>query len=364
MQASQTLRAFANFRALNGPADAEERDHLIRNLAQLYSYVSDRCDDEQVAQYDEVLCQLADIVEVDARRHVAGLLAPLERAPGSAVLKLANDVIEVARPLLEFSNVLSDDDLIEIVEQRSEAHRAAIAGRAQLARRVGEAIAQHGQDESLIALVRNATAELNRETIERLVRLAAENAELAGGLRSRAGIDSEGAVPQFPRSSAADAPAPVDTVASTVSRVQAVVYNRMKNRAGFSSEQWKLAWNQVKALADRQRFDVKALHRFTRFGYGHHAAAGLTMLLDVKPEILVKWLAMQDYVAITVAARAIRLPGEVFTSVISVLPWRDLPSRADIENVRVRFEALSEAEALEIFEVWRSHSFRKRHHAA
>src|SRR5690606_13230318 len=97
------------------------------------------------------------------------------------------------------------------------------------------------------------------------------NAELAGGLRSRAGIDSEGAVPQFPRSSAADAPAPVDTVATTVSRVQAVVYNRMKNRAGFSSEQWKLAWNQVKALADRQRFDVKALHRFTRFGYGHHA---------------------------------------------------------------------------------------------
>jgi uncharacterized membrane protein len=96
-------------------------------MAQLYSYVSDRCDDEQVAQYDEVLCQLAELVEVEARTHVARLLAPLERAPGNVVNKLANDEIDVAQPLLEFSNVLSDDDLIDIVSTRSEAHRVAIA---------------------------------------------------------------------------------------------------------------------------------------------------------------------------------------------------------------------------------------------
>ncbi|HCE21219.1 MAG TPA: hypothetical protein DF282_01740, partial [Hyphomonas sp.] len=58
-EAIESVRAFANFRVLNGEADAGERVHLIRNLAQLFSYVSDRCDDEQVAQYDEVLCQLA-----------------------------------------------------------------------------------------------------------------------------------------------------------------------------------------------------------------------------------------------------------------------------------------------------------------
>src|SRR5690606_11945250 len=160
------------------------------------------------------------------------------------------------RPLLEFSSVLSDDDLIEIIEHRSEAHRTAIAGRAQLASRVGEAIAIHGEDESLIALVRNAAAEFSRETIERLVRRAAENAELAGGLRSRAGVEGEGAMPHLPLSGAADTVlAPPDTT-TTLSRVQAVVYNRMKNRAGFSSEQWKLAGNQVKALEDRQRFDA------------------------------------------------------------------------------------------------------------
>src|ERR1041384_1918139 len=105
----ENQRAFSTFRVLNGDDNIVERDQLFRNMAQLYSYVSDRCDDEQVAQYDDVLCQLAELVEAEARSHVAKLLAPLERAPGNVVVKLANDTIEVAGPPLEFSNVLSAD---------------------------------------------------------------------------------------------------------------------------------------------------------------------------------------------------------------------------------------------------------------
>ena len=367
-EASENLRAFANFRVLNGEADAAERDHLIRNLAQLFSYVSDRCDDEQVAQYDEVLCQLADIVETEARAHVAKLLAPLERAPGSVVLKLANDVIEVAGPLLEFSNVLSDDDLIEIAEHQSEAHRVAIASRKGLTGRVGEAIATFGAEPSLTRLLNNNEARLSHKAVEKIAERALENMAFAQMLRGRRDIDW------------ADVRAEVTAVgaraleglgllsrtenATTASRVQAVVYNRIKNQAGFSAQEWKLAWNQVKALADRRRFDLKALHRFTRFGYGHHTAAGLTMLLEVRPEIVVKWLAMQDYVAFTVAARAIGLDADLFESVVGVLPWRDMPSQADILNVRKRYEALSEDEASGIFELWRSHAFRRRNEEA
>ncbi|WP_196257756.1 DUF2336 domain-containing protein [Pelagibacterium limicola] len=364
-EAGEGVRAFANFRVLNGEADAAERDHLIRNLAQLFSYVSDRCDDEQVAQYDEVLCQLADIVEVEARAHVAKLIAPLARAPGSAVLKLANDVIEVAAPLLQFSSVLSDDDLIEIAEHQSEAHRVAIASRKGLAGRVGEAIAEHGQEPSVTRLLRNQEAELTHKVVERIALLAAENGVLANDLRGRADIDWAEVRSEISQVGAQALESLGLLVRSndnegTANRVQAVVYNRIKNRAGFSADEWKLGWNQVKALADRRRFDLKALYRFTRFGYGHHTAAGLTMLLEVRPEIFVKWLAMQDYVAVTVASKAIGLDPELFEAVIAVLPWRDMPSRLDIENVRRRFEALSEDEASGIFELWRSHSFRRR----
>lgn len=356
-------RAFSTFRVLNGDANVVERDQLFRNMAQLFSFVSDRCDDEQVAQYDEVLCQLAELVEVEARAHVAGLLAPLERAPGNVVVKLANDSYEVAAPLLQFSNVLSDDDLIEIVANQSEAHRSAIAGREGVAERVGEAIVQHGGSDSVTVLVRNPSAELGHGALEQLVQRAADNAALAADLRGRSDIDWKGLRAEIHSVGdkileAIGVQPNVDPV--TVGKVSAVVYNRMRNRAGFSSHEWKVAYNQVKALADRKQLDERALLRFARFGYGHHTAAALSVMLKVSPEVFVKWLAMQDYTAITVATRALGISADLFEAMVSTMPWCDLPTDADRENVRRRFEALTADEASGIFELWRAHAFRKR----
>ncbi len=361
---NEGARAFSTFRVLNGDANVAERDQLFRNMAQLYSYVSDRCDDEQVAQYDEVLCQLAELVEVEARSHVAKLLAPLERAPGNVVVRLANDTIEVAAPLLEFSNVLSDDDLIEIITNRTEAHRVAIAGRAIVAARVGDAIVEHGGTSSVIRLVRNPNAELAQGTVERLVVRASHDAEIAADLRGRTDIDWKGlrgeihAAGDKVLQSVAEIDAQLDPV--TMGKVSSVVYTRMKNRAGFSSQEWRVAYNQVKALADRKQLDDRALMRFARFGYGHHTAAALTVLLQVAPEVFVKWLAMQDYVALTVALRALGVNPDLFQTMIASMPWRDMPTEADKANVRRRFEALSQDEAVGIFELWRAHAFRKR----
>lgn len=357
-------RAFSTFRVLNGDANIMERDQLFRNMAQLYSYVSDRCDDEQIAQYDEVLCQLAELVEVEARTHVAKLLAPLDRAPGMVVVRLANDDIEVAQPLLEFSNVLSDDDLIDIVTRRTEAHRVAIAARSHVNERVGDAIAQHGGSPSVVQLVRNNGAELGQATLERLVARAAADQEIAADLRGRADIDWATLRTQIQSASGkvldevAQASNRIDPV--TMGKVNAVVYNRMRNRAGFSSQEWKIAYNQVKALSDRKQLDERALARFARFGYGHHTAAALTVMLRVGPEVFVKWLAMQDYVAVTVALRAMGIAPDLFEASIACLPWRDLPTDEDKTNVRARFEALSQEEAAGIFELWRTHAFRKR----
>lgn len=360
----ENLRAFSNFRVLNGEGQSSEREQLFRNMAQLYSFVSDRCDDEQVAQYDEVLCQLAELVEAEARAHVATLLAPLERAPGTVVVRLANDEIEVARPLLEFSNVLSDDDLIEIIASRGEAHREAIAGRERVSERVGEAIVDHGEAGSVVRLVRNANAEIGQSTLEKLVVRANADSRIAADLRGRADIDWSVLRGQIDKvagevlESLGGAQRRIDPVAA--GKVHAVVYNRLRNRAGFNAKEWKLAFNQVKALSDRRQLDEKALARFVRFGYGHHAAAALTVMLRVNPEVMVKWLAMQDYAALTVALKSLDFAPDLFGATTSVLPWRDLPTEGDRSMISARFAALDREEASGIFELWRAHAFRRR----
>lgn len=360
----EETKAFASFRVLKGEASVGERDQLFRNMAQLFSYVSDRCDDGQVAEYDDVLCQLADLVEAKARAHVASVLAPLERAPGTVVVKLANDNIEVARPLLEFCNVLSDDDLIEVVNGRSEEHRVAIARRESVGERVGDAIVDMGGRQSVEELIRNQTAHLGEQTLEKLMKLAANDRELATNLRGRSDIDWKGLREKINaaggqvlgRLNLSEPSSGGDTLGT----VSAVVYNRIRNKAGFNAKEWKVSWNQVKALSDRRQLDVNALLRFARFGYGHHVAAALTMLLRVSPDVLVKWLAAQDYAAIAVASKAYGLNDEAFKGFIALLPWRDLPTEEDIAKVCADFKALSREEATGIFDLWRSHAFRQR----
>jgi hypothetical protein len=364
----EAKRAFSTFRVLNGSSTEMERDMLFRNMAQLYAYVSNRVDDAQVAQYDEVLCQLASLVETEARTYVAKLLAPLERAPGNVVVKLANDEFEVAAPLLEFSSVLSDDDLIDIVANQSEAHRVAIAGRQSVPERVGDAIVEHGDSTSVLRLMRNANAELGQGALQKLVLRAGEDSAIAADLRGRKDVDWSALSHEIGSAGGkvlgAIAPANVPVNNDLMGKVNAVVFNRMRNRAGFSAEEWKVAYNQVKALSDRRQLDDRALTRFIRFGYGHHAAAALTVQLKVVPEVFVKWLAMQDYQAMTVALRALGVKADLFEQLLGILPWRDLPTDTDRENVRRRFEALSHEEADDIFELWRAHAFRRKTAAA
>ena len=274
-------RAFSSFRVLNGDDNHSEREQLFRNMAQLFSYVSDRCDDEQVAQYDEVLCHLAELVEVEARVHVAKLLAPLERAPGMVVVKLANDAIEVAKPLLEFSNVLSDDDLIDIIAkpERGASHRHRRPHHRARPGRRGDRRAWRqtvGGAAGAQCQCRNRA----RRRWKSWWSAPPSDADIAADLRGRAEIDWKSlrgeinSVAGKVLETLGEVHHRLDPVATD--KVNAVVYNRIRNRAGFSASEWKLAYNQVKALSDRRQLDDRALARFARFGYGHHAAAALT----------------------------------------------------------------------------------------
>ena len=221
----------------------------------------------------------------------------------------------------------------------------------------------------MVRLVRNGGAELGPATLNRLVARAGTDPAIATDLRGRTDIDwgdlgaGIGAAAERVLGPLADRGSAADR--ASVAAVNAVVLNRLRNRAGFSASEWSLAYNQVRALSDRKGLDNRALGRFARFGYGHHAAAALCQMLRIKPDAMVKWLADQDYVAVAVALRAAGLETELFEAVVAVLPWRDLPGNGDLANLVSRFEQLGAEEATEIFDLWRAHAFRRqRNHGA
>ncbi len=153
---------------------AQERQRTGRrvifdNISDLFLSAEGRLSDRERALMTEILEALLREMEMQLRRDLAQRLASLDNAPHDLIVALANDEIEVARPLLVQSPVLRDFDLIEIVKRRSEEHLLAIAMRSPLSEEVSQALVDAGEENVIEQLLKNQDAALSRRALEYLV---------------------------------------------------------------------------------------------------------------------------------------------------------------------------------------------------
>lgn len=169
--------------AASGPQDIESlialaedrseaaRKTLVDNISDLFLADEGRLNDHERALMLDIIAKLLGSIEAEIRRQLSDRLADADWAPADLVVMLANDDIEIARPILEASTVLQDEDLIEIVRSRAREHRLAIALSRSLSEDVSDAIVDAGgeEDDVLEALIRNPNAELSRAAMDYLV---------------------------------------------------------------------------------------------------------------------------------------------------------------------------------------------------
>ena len=109
-------------------------------------------------------------VEVMVREALARNLKESPDLPKDVALSLAKDVESVALPVLQFSTVLSDADLIEIVRSSGADKQTAIARRVVVSTAVAEALVDHGRNSHVVAaLVSNPGASLNEAIINKAI---------------------------------------------------------------------------------------------------------------------------------------------------------------------------------------------------
>jgi hypothetical protein len=104
------------------------RPTLLRVLTDLYLQRSTHTPDDE-RYYTELALRLIDATDIAQRAALAARLASYPSAPRPVLLRLANDVVEVAASILEHSPGLSPSDLAAIAEERGAAHADIIARR-------------------------------------------------------------------------------------------------------------------------------------------------------------------------------------------------------------------------------------------
>jgi uncharacterized protein (DUF2336 family) len=125
-------------------------------------------------------------VEVMVREALARNLKANPDLPKDVAVSLAKDVESVSLPVLEFSTVLGDAELVEIVRNAGEEKQTAIARRAEVSHVVAEALIDHGRTSGVVAaLVANPGAKLNEPLINKVIEKHGSDVAVKNTLASR-----------------------------------------------------------------------------------------------------------------------------------------------------------------------------------
>ncbi|WP_198174131.1 DUF2336 domain-containing protein [Mesorhizobium xinjiangense] len=120
-----------DFRHIARRGEQGRSDRLLRAATTAFCSLT-RPTKRDARQLSQLVLPLFDRASPDARRYVAAALSGLADAPSDLVVKLANDRLDVAAPLLKCSPLLGDLDLLAVIARHGLGHARAIARRDRL----------------------------------------------------------------------------------------------------------------------------------------------------------------------------------------------------------------------------------------
>ena len=169
--------------------DHARRVGMLRRMTSLFTAEAARLDESQVAAFDEVILRLSRDIETRARADLSERLADVANAPRKVVRRLAFDeAVEVAGPVLERSDRIAENDLVQIAKERGQGHLFALSRRATLSERVTDMIVVRGDQKVVRSVAGNDGARFSDGGFTMLTERAREDATLQLTLRKRRDI--------------------------------------------------------------------------------------------------------------------------------------------------------------------------------
>jgi hypothetical protein len=171
--------------ALHGASDAKRAD-VLRRVTDLFIEEAPKITPDQTELIDGVMGQLIGQIESRALAELSRRLGPIANAPADTIRSLArHDDIEISGPILASSERLTDDDLIEIANTKSNGHLAKISVRARLNEAVTDVLVERGDAEVANELATNFGARFSKMGMTKLVLRADGDDRLAESIGRR-----------------------------------------------------------------------------------------------------------------------------------------------------------------------------------
>jgi len=151
------------------PQGGASREEIYLAVASLYRIQGAGLNQRERELMREILRKLTFDVEMAIRIALAQRLAEDSAAPHDLILLLVDDSIEVARPLILNSPLLTESDVLNLIAHCGVDHQEVVAARPHIGVAVTDALATSNSESVLMALVRNATARISHASYKTLV---------------------------------------------------------------------------------------------------------------------------------------------------------------------------------------------------
>ena len=328
-KASEVRRAIAGNEATPYQADellARDRDEAVRaelaqKVSRLLPGLSADAKDEAHQRVIAMLEKLAKDEAVRVRAVVAEAVRGVANVPPEIVKKLARDAeLIVASPVLRFSPLLTDDDLLDIISSGpASGALAAIAQRQDVRSKVSDAIVAADDEPAVAALLANKSAQIREETLDLIVERAANRTAWHEPLVRRPSLPARAArrIAGF----VADSLLSVlknrdDLPRETREQVTAAVAERLAaskpaaqdDAATDEEEEGESVEEKVTRLKKEGKLDEEAVDDALHAGQRSFVRAALALLAEVPVDVVDKILSARSAKGVVALAWKAKLP--------------------------------------------------------
>jgi uncharacterized protein (DUF2336 family) len=317
---------------------------MVRKIADLFIANEAKYSEEQIELFDDVLSELTREIEISARAELARRLCASRSAPRKLFRKLAlDDAIQVAAPLLAYSEHLGDDLLVECAHAKSQDHLFAISSRQSISEAVTDELVGRGEPRVLQRVAENTGARFSDDGYATLIDRAEGDDRLASSIGTRSDLPrhqflrllsiASGAVRQKLQAEDPQNAGEIQSVVTLVSQQIAVETSRQSRSYGE-------AFRQVHALKVAGKLRDLQIIQFCNDKKFEYVAASFALLTNLDIAVIERAFEQERYDTLLTLARAGGLGWPTVKAVLKLRGGRDLMELKDLDHALAKFERI------------------------
>ncbi len=149
------------------------RSDTAKKVSEQYKMQTLTQKEKQIAE--DIFRLITNDVEIQVRADLSDSLKNCSFLPHDIVEKIVHDVASVAMPMIQYSDVLTERDLIEIVKSHDEDKQIAVANRESVPPRVSELLIEDAPETPVVILVSNYGARISEYGYDKLLERFGDN---------------------------------------------------------------------------------------------------------------------------------------------------------------------------------------------